>query len=592
MLTVPTLPESRRARSGAKPPSEAAGPARLVPVLRLRQELVLRLLALAWMITTAWFWLWWTAPVRGDWNLGRSVATISLAWLSLMAMYFLFFVCRMTKPNPAVPVPVLRVAMVVTKAPSEPWAVVEKTLRAMLSQDFPYSYDVWLADERPSAQTLQWCEQHGVRVSSRLGVEEYHRAEWPRRTRCKEGNLAYFYDSWGYDDYDVVAQLDADHVPTPGYLTEMVRPFGDPDVGYVAAPSICDANQDAGWTVRGRLYREAAMHGPVQAGCNGGWAPVCIGSHYAVRTQALREVGGLGPDLAEDYATTLWLQAGGWSGVFALDAEAHGDGPESLNDMLVQELQWARSLGTIMTKWAPARLPRCSWRGGLRMGFALVYYLLQGLMSVAAAFLPTVAVLTSMSWGNTSLAGFYVHVWPAAALLTMVLLWLRRCAVLRPTDARIWSYELMLFQLVRWPWTTWGFLQGMWAGRRSTPTHFRVTPKGGTGLSPLSLGLLLPSLALAVQPALVVALVPPGGPMLGLYLILLVQGYLACQVAYTVVVLHIDDNRARVAERRSHARPGASLYLTGPTGGYALLLVVPVVSASALVLMWRTSMLF
>jgi cellulose synthase/poly-beta-1,6-N-acetylglucosamine synthase-like glycosyltransferase len=91
-------------------------------------------------------------------------------------------------------------------------------------------------------------------VASRRGVPHYHRPHWPRRTRCKEGNLSWFYDNWGYADYDVVAQLDCDHVPGPTYLAEMVRPFADPAIGYVAAPSICDRNAASSWAARGRLF--------------------------------------------------------------------------------------------------------------------------------------------------------------------------------------------------------------------------------------------------------------------------------------------------------------------------------------------------
>ena len=45
----------------------------------------------------------------------------------------------------------VRTAFVVTKAPSEPWALARRTLRAMLAQRFPHPYDVWLCDEDPSA---------------------------------------------------------------------------------------------------------------------------------------------------------------------------------------------------------------------------------------------------------------------------------------------------------------------------------------------------------------------------------------------------------------------------------------------------------
>ena len=86
------------------------------------------------------------------------------------------------------------------------------------------------------------------------------------------------------------------------------------------------------WSARGRLYTEAVLHGPTLAGHSGGYAPNCIGSHYVVRTSALQEIGGLGPELAEDFTTTLMMSSHGWQGVFAVDAEAHGDGPETVSD--------------------------------------------------------------------------------------------------------------------------------------------------------------------------------------------------------------------------------------------------------------------
>jgi cellulose synthase/poly-beta-1,6-N-acetylglucosamine synthase-like glycosyltransferase len=86
----------------------------------------------------------------------------------------------------------------------------------MLRQDFPRPYGVWLADEDPDEETRRWCAARGVRVSSRKGVAGYHNPTWPRRARSKEGNLAFFYDRYGYDGYDLVAQLDANLVvPIP-----------------------------------------------------------------------------------------------------------------------------------------------------------------------------------------------------------------------------------------------------------------------------------------------------------------------------------------------------------------------------------------
>ena len=128
--------------------------------------------------------------------------------------------------------------------------MVRKTLAAMLAQRAPggRQFDMWLADEDPGVERREWCERNGVQVSTRLGVEGYNNPTWPGRAKCKKGNLRYFYEvAGGYARYEFVVQMDADHVPDSDYLSNMIQPFADPKVGYLAAPSICDNNGSSSW---------------------------------------------------------------------------------------------------------------------------------------------------------------------------------------------------------------------------------------------------------------------------------------------------------------------------------------------------------
>ena len=167
-----------------------------------------------WVAAVGFLWTWWLQPEH---NIGttRFVAvSVILGWITLMPLYFLAIFIPAKVPSKRVRLPEgNRVAMVVTKAPSEPFSVVAKTLKAMLAQTMPH--DTWLADEDPTPETRAWCDAHGVKISTRKGREDYHRTTWSRRIRCKEGNLAFFYDHYGYDNYDFVSQLDADYVPDP-----------------------------------------------------------------------------------------------------------------------------------------------------------------------------------------------------------------------------------------------------------------------------------------------------------------------------------------------------------------------------------------
>jgi len=467
-------------------------PGTFVPLLSGRDRVLVGALTAAWVAALVFFWTWWLEPAHRVGWVGLVVNSLLIGYVTAIPVYFLILANRLREVDPRIAVPSLRVAFVVTRAPSEHWALARTTLTAMRVQQYPYAFDVWLCDEAPTEEILGWCRAAGVYVSSRNGVPDYHRATWPRRTRCKEGNLAFFYDNWGYAGYDVVAQLDCDHVPAPTYLAEVVRPFADPAIGYVAAPSVCDANAAGSWAARGRLHREGTFHGPFQAGHNDGLAPIGIGSHYAVRTSALRAIGGIGPELAEDFSTSYLLNSAGWRGAFALRAEAHGDGPLTFAAMLTQEFQWSRSLTTLMYDLVPGHLGRLSWPLRIRFGYSLLYYTLLAVSVVGGLALPPIAAVTGAPWVDVDYLAFLAHWWPMSVVLIAITLVLRRRGLLRPVDAPVLSWENWLYALTRWPYNAWGVAAAMMQQIRPKPITFKVTPKSVDGLEPLATGLVLP----------------------------------------------------------------------------------------------------
>jgi len=520
-------------------------------------RLVLAVLTIGWLACVAWFWSWWLEPVHRISPGGTLINSVVLATISAFPLLFVAVINRLRKISPAVEVPELRVAFVVTRAQSEPWEMASATLSAMLTQRFPRGYDVWLCDEGPTPPILRWCREHGVNVSTRQGVRQYHRATWPRRTRCKEGNLAYFYDHWGYRQYDVVAQLDCDHRPAPTYLAEMIRPFADPAVGYVAAPSVCDVNAANSWTARGRLYREATFHGPFQLGHTGRLGPLCIGSHYAVRTAALRQVGGIGPELAEDFSTTFLLNVAGWQGIFAIDAEAHGEGPVTFPAMAVQEFQWSRSLTAILFGLMPKNMRRLPLPMRARFLYALGYYILLASATLAGLSLAITAAVTGIPWIAVNYLAFLAHWWPIAAWLLLMILLLRRRGLLRPPGAPIVSWESWLFGLTRWPYVACGIAAAFWQGLRSRPVTFAVTPKRDPAARPLAARALLPYLVISTASA---------GAALAGERFITAPGYvflcLLAALTYAAVVAVVPVLHAREASARTGLPLATSIRLT------------------------------
>jgi cellulose synthase (UDP-forming) len=338
----------------------------LVPALTRRSHRVLLGLTFAFVVTLTAFFVWWVSPVhRLSWP-GFVANSVLLAIVLASPLYFLYIVNQMRRVNPNVPVPDVRVAMVVTKAPSEPWPMVQATLEAMLAQDYPGDFDVWLADEDPTDETIDWCYSQG-RAGSPPGSGDkgYQRLTWPRRRRCKEGNLAYFYDHYGYAA--IRRGVPARRGPRPRPVTTSAR-WSARSGTTRSATSPRRACVTPTASSRGRSWVGPTRRRSSMVPCSSGSAPmgtpVCIGSHYAVRTAALRQIGGVGPELAEDFTTSYLLNVAGWRGVYAIDAAARGDGPPSFAAMVTQEFQWSRSLtkalmNLVLRTWT--RLPVAPW---------------------------------------------------------------------------------------------------------------------------------------------------------------------------------------------------------------------------------------
>jgi cellulose synthase (UDP-forming) len=561
----------------------------LVPLMSPAEQIVFITLAGIWLSTLVAFWVWWVRPEHNFDNARFIANSVLLLWTTVIPGYFVAVFSRARLPNPDIVLPKSwRVAMVVTKAPSEPFHVVKMTLEAMLTQT--YAHDTWLADEDPGPETLQWCSLKGVMVSTRKGVKEYHNATWPRRTKCKEGNLAYFYDRYGYEAYDFVAQLDADHVPNPTYLEEVLRPFLDPRVGYVSAPSICDSNADASWSARGRLHGEGALHGALQAGYNGGLAPLCIGSHYAVRTKALMDIGGLGPELAEDHSTTLIMNSKGWRGIHALNAIAHGEGPPTFAALATQEFQWSRSLCTILFRNTAKYFSGLSALLRVQFLFSQLWYPLFSITMALSIIFPIIALLTGNAWVSVAYPEFFLHVAGITTSIILLMLWVRNRGWFRPHDAKVLSWEGTIFLFARWPWSLLGLIAAICdclAGRES---RFRVTPKGTNAESSAPLTVVLPYICISIACAVPAFAVNHPGNAAGFYVFTLVNSFIYLLVPCVIVVAHERVHERSRSIIRSLVHAGSPVWRAAASVALCVLVLSVTLRASSGVkaLLWQS----
>jgi cellulose synthase (UDP-forming) len=331
------------------------------------------------VISYLYFWLWVFQTIE----LTMSIKTLWILWLCLLFLlenaFHIWTQCFFSRIITVEELPsfyneknislkslyeklqTMKIAMIVTKTPSEPFQpLLFNTLSAMKKQNYIYSYDVWLATEKRTNEVDEWCEKNQVKISCRDGLDEYHQENWPKRTRCKEGNLRYFYDTYG-DNYDVVFQFDSDHIPEINYLSSCVLAFTDPEVSYIAMPSIND--RIVCWIASARMYNEAYYYGPYQMSFSYGinknfYMPNMTGSHYAIRVKDLKAIGGLGPELDEDLSTTMMFTSNKFKGVYSLKTMASGAGPVCFEDAMCQEYQWCRSAILLYSQWRSVIFPK------------------------------------------------------------------------------------------------------------------------------------------------------------------------------------------------------------------------------------------
>lgn len=110
----------------------------------------------------------------------------------------------------------------------------------------------------------------------------------------------------------LVAFVDSDCVPEPGWLPPLLRHFTDPAVG-AAAPRIVAHEQGAGWLARYEEVRSALDMGPVESIVRpGARVPYVPGAALVVRREAA--AGGFAEDMpvGEDVDFVWRLSAAGW----------------------------------------------------------------------------------------------------------------------------------------------------------------------------------------------------------------------------------------------------------------------------------------
>ncbi|MFE1285545.1 glycosyltransferase [Streptomyces sp. NPDC058751] len=153
--------------------------------------------------------------------------------------------------------------------------------------------------------------------------------------------------------HDIIVMMDGDTVFEPATVRELVQPFADPKVGAVAGnakvgnrDSLIGAWQHIEYVMGFNLDRR--MYDLLRC------MPTIPGAVGAFRRTALERVDGMSEDtLAEDTDITMALHRDGWRVVYAEDARAWTEAPESVQQLWSQRYRWC--YGTMQAIWKHRR---------------------------------------------------------------------------------------------------------------------------------------------------------------------------------------------------------------------------------------------
>jgi cellulose synthase (UDP-forming) len=415
--------------------------------------------------------LWLTLPGRWEHPVAYVVLSLVLAYLLGVWAAPWFGFERMQRPVHVDPKPGLRVAAVTTFVPrSEPLAMLELTLGAMVAMRYPH--DTWVLDEGDDDTVRALCARLGVRHFTRCGRPEYQTESGHFAKGTKYGNYNAWLTEFGYDDYDVLASFDPDHVPEPDYLERTLGYLRDPQVGYVQSPQVY-YNQEASLIARGAAEESYAYYSAVQMANYSFGEPTVTGSHTVHRMGALRAVGGYPPHDAEDLYLTMLYRIAHWRGIYVPEILALGTTPVDWRTYLIQQKRWARAVFDLKLRVYPKLVSRLT---PTERVIALLHgtYFLRSLV-----LLPIYALVVFILVSNhrpAFLGGEALLCLTVLGLMLMGVDRFRQRYFLDPKRERGLHWRAGLLQFAKWPY----FVVALWEAVRGWHGAYDITSKTGS----------------------------------------------------------------------------------------------------------------
>ena len=261
----------------------------------------------------------------------------------------------------------------------EDLTILENTWQNVARLQYPGTVTVYCLDDAARPEVAELARRYRFEYLAR-----------PTHEFKKAGNLRYAYDRSGGE---FVVIFDADFVPRPDFLTELLPYMDDPSVGIVQSPQFFDVSRAQNWLQRGAGAVQELFYRHIQPGRSAAGAPICVGSNAVYRRSALHQVGGTALiEHSEDVHTGFSLLAAGYRTKYIPLPLAKGLCPDRLSAFFNQQYRWCSGSMSLLRSrkfWSTKLSLR--QRASFVSGFA--YYLHTALWTFLAPLPAIVMVL-------------------------------------------------------------------------------------------------------------------------------------------------------------------------------------------------------
>ncbi|MBD1537742.1 glycosyltransferase [Arthrobacter sp. S13_S34] len=209
----------------------------------------------------------------------------------------------------------------------EPLDILKNTYGYVSKLEYPGTVNIHVLDDVGRDEVRDAALAHGFNYIARPGTEFK-----------KAGNLRYAFDR---TDGDVIAIFDADFVPRPEFLSELVPYMDDASIGIVQSPQFFSTPKTMHWLERAAGATQEVFYRLIQVSRDSVNAAICCGTSALYRRAALDKIGGF-PAIAhsEDVFTGIEMGRVGYRIQYVAVNLSRGICPDTMDSFITQQYRW------------------------------------------------------------------------------------------------------------------------------------------------------------------------------------------------------------------------------------------------------------